>query len=110
MLFGAPLAVMFRVNLPVTMASVWLTNPVTVLPMFYTAVHVGAWATGHAAVDLAFDGTMAGLGPLLDRLWWPFLCGCALCGLLTAAVGYAAVNGVWRVYLVRRWRGRRQLP
>ena len=62
MLIAAPIALMLRVNLPVTLASIWITNPITFAPMLLFAYKVGTWLT-------ATDGTVmaAGIQPIHRR-------------------------------------------
>jgi len=46
LLIAATGAIAFRVNLPISVALVWITNPVTILPMHYFAYLVGSWILG----------------------------------------------------------------
>ena len=43
MLLGAIGAILFRVNLPLSAALVWVSNPLTMPPLFYFAYLVGGW-------------------------------------------------------------------
>src|SRR5690606_14380210 len=62
MLIATPLALFARVNLPVTMAALWLTNPLTMAPMYLFAYKVGTWIVGGDAQVTAhvFEPTLAG--------------------------------------------------
>ena len=40
---GALIAMWLRCNLPITIAFVWLTNPVTIPPVFFFTYKVGTW-------------------------------------------------------------------
>ncbi len=112
MLIGSVLAFLLRVNLPVTMAAIWLTNPLTMAPMFLFAYKVGSWLSGHAAhaangqaqhFEPTFSGVMAAFGDI----WQPLLLGCFVCGLSAAAIGNLAVRWLWRGYLLYRRREKR---
>ena len=43
MLLAAIIAIYVRVNLPISVALVWITNPITIPPMIYGSYRVGAW-------------------------------------------------------------------
>lgn len=43
MVLAAGGAILLRVNLPMSIALVWITNPLTMPPMFYFAYVVGTW-------------------------------------------------------------------
>lgn len=46
LLIAAAGAIAFRVNLPISVALAWITNPVTIPPMYYFAYLVGSWLLG----------------------------------------------------------------
>ena len=109
MLVAAPLALTFRVNLPVTMVSLWITNPFTFAPMYLFAYKVGEWITGFPSEvgALAFPGSFSGLIDILGEIWLPLCVGCLICGCSTAAIGNVSVRWMWRAYLLNRRRSRR---
>ena len=99
-------ALLWRLNLPVLVATVFIVNPLTMVPIYYGAYRVGAAAVGQVATGFAFqlswDWLQNGLGPL----WKPFLTGCLLCGLILGYAAYAGLELVWRCNTVRRLNAR----
>lgn len=110
MLIAAPIALMLRVNLPVTLASIWITNPITFAPMLLFAYNVGTWLTATDSTGLAagFDPSIAGALDTFGEIWLPLSVGCLVCGLSAAAIGNLAVRWTWRAYLSYRWLQRRK--
>ncbi len=106
MILAAGAAILFRVNLPISVALVWLTNPVTMPPIFYFAYLVGTWVLGHPAGHFHFEPTWDWLIHSLNGIWAPFLLGCLICGGVSALVGYIGIRGLWRWHAVRRWQAR----
>ena len=105
MLIAAAGAITFRVNLPISVSLVWITNPVTIPPMYYLAYLVGSRILGEPSQS--FD-----LGFWLEwRNWLPLLApmtvGCLVCGAVCSALGYFAVQAIWRWSLLRQIRLRR---
>jgi uncharacterized protein (DUF2062 family) len=108
MLLAAIGAILFRVNLPLSAALVWVTNPLTMPPMFYFAYLVGGWVLGGASVDhIAFELSFKWLTTELVLIWQPFLLGCLIMGLLSAATGYLVIRGLWWLHLVKYHRSRK---
>ncbi len=108
MIMAAILALLVGANLPVSVVLVWITNPVTMPPMFYAAYMVGAWILGvesNISPDLF---TMGGAVHELGHIWWPLLLGSLILGTLLAGVGYAGIRTAWRYLAIRRWRRRHQ--
>ncbi|MCK9532956.1 MAG: DUF2062 domain-containing protein [Gammaproteobacteria bacterium] len=104
MVLAAAFAVLFRVNLPISVALVWLTNPVTMPPMFYFVYKVGAWLLDTPARELQFQATPEWLMQEIGAIWQPFLLGSFVVGILCAFVSYFAVRGLWRLRIVRHWQ------
>jgi uncharacterized protein (DUF2062 family) len=100
--------VLTRTNLPIAVALVWLTNPITMPPLFYFAYRLGSWLLGEPLPpiegDLDADWVLARIG----QIWRPFLLGCVVCGWVSGVSLYALVNIAWRAEVGRRWRVRRR--
>lgn len=105
MLIAAALAILFRVNLPISVALVWITNPLTIPPMYYFSYRVGSWVLGQEPHAFEIDFW-------LDWHHWlevlgPLTVGGLICGTMCAVIGYLTVQGIWRWNLMRQIRLRR---
>ncbi|MEE4278201.1 MAG: DUF2062 domain-containing protein [Halieaceae bacterium] len=108
MLLAAAAAVMLRCNLPLSVALVWLTNPLTVPAIFYIAYQVGALLIDVPVRDVEFALTLEWLQTGLQRVWKPLVVGCLVCGLFFGSLGYFVVNVLWRIRVIRQWRRRKR--
>jgi uncharacterized protein (DUF2062 family) len=101
-------AILLRVNVPMILATVFLVNPLTVVPVYYTAYRVGTAVLGleprHFAFRFSFDWLQHGLGPM----WKPFLLGCVLCATVAAIVGWVSLEWLWRRRVRMKYRARRE--
>jgi uncharacterized protein (DUF2062 family) len=104
MVVAAGIAILVRVNLPLSAALVWLTNPITMPPIFYFAYRVGAWLLQTPPREVAFEISSEWLATELGAIWEPFLLGCLVCGTVSGLLGYFAIRGLWRLHLVRHHR------
>ncbi|MGB7934177.1 MAG: DUF2062 domain-containing protein [Gammaproteobacteria bacterium] len=107
MLLAAALAILARVNLPVSVALVWITNPITLPPVFYICYRVGAWILNEPGPAPNFEFSMEWLQSELAFIWQPFLLGSLLTGIASAVLGYCTVRGLWRLNLTRYHRRRK---
>ena len=109
MILAAVLAVLWTANLPLSVILVWITNPLTMPPIFLTTYHIGLWVLGREAVHIEFEWSWNILSMLLSSLsdiGLPLLVGSLVAGLLCAFVSYFAIQFYWRWYVVRIWRTR----
>jgi uncharacterized protein (DUF2062 family) len=88
-----------RVNLPISVSLVWLSNPLTIPPMFYLAYVIGALLLGQPV--RAFDPHF-----WLDWHNWlgvvgPVLLGCLICAFCSVT-GYLTIQFLWRRSLMRQ--------
>ena len=105
MAFAAAAAIYFRANLPVSVALVWITNPLTMPPLFYFAYQIGLDVLNQPAQsDFSLDSVLSGLGDV----WQPFLLGCLIMGVICSTVGYFGMQAFWKYHVKKKWTLRRQ--
>ncbi|MCL1037691.1 DUF2062 domain-containing protein [Shewanella submarina] len=107
MVLAAALAIFFRVNVPVSVALVWITNPITMPVMFYLAYLVGASLLGIDASTFHFEASWAWLKASLTTIGPSFLLGCAVMAITWAAVGYFILRSLWKYATMLKWQNRR---
>lgn len=107
MLLAAALAMIARVNLPLSVLLVWITNPLTMPPMYYGSYKLGAWLLGTAPKKFHFELSFDWLTNELAHIWQPFLLGCFVAGLIAALLGYLVTRILWRWHLVRAYQARK---
>ncbi|MGE5385027.1 MAG: DUF2062 domain-containing protein [Betaproteobacteria bacterium] len=116
MLGAAIGALIFRVNLPLALATTLYTNPFTIVPLYIAAYHIGRLAVGSdvsfvappefqwseiPAWTSAFIDWMLGMGK-------PLGVGLVLLAVGLAFIGYVLMKGAWRLYLINAWRKRKR--
>lgn len=106
MLLAAGAAILFRVNLPLSVALVWLTNPVTMPPMFYFAYYFGARVLGLPPVQFELNLSWDWLVTVMETIGKPFLLGCAMLSVISSLGGYLSIQLLWRISVQRRWAKR----
>ena len=105
---AALVALLVRCNLPLAVGLVWLTNPVTMPPLFYMAYRVGALILDVPAGQMAFELSFDWLGSQLAHIWQPFLLGCLVCGLFFGSLGYFVISLLWRWRVSIQWNARKR--
>lgn len=106
MVLAAGGAILFHANLPLSIVLVWLTNPITMPPMFYGAYKLGAWLLGEELQHFEMELSFAWLQHEMSLIWAPFLIGCLVLGIVSALLGYFGIQIAWRRMVVKRWRKR----
>jgi len=96
---AALLALGLRVNIPVAAISTWVSNPATMVPMYYYAYQLGSKLLGLEEKPFGFELSIDWVTHTFVNIWQPMLLGCALLGVLAAMCGYLALDGLWRYSL-----------
>lgn len=115
MLGAAVCALVFRTNLPLAMLVTLYTNPLTLPPLYIVAYEIG-----RRLVDGQDVGWPPGFTPDAMLAWaeamqtWmmaaakPLALGLVVLASSLALSGYFLTYLLWRLYLVKAWRQRRQ--
>jgi uncharacterized protein (DUF2062 family) len=107
MLLAAAAAIVFRTNLALSVVLVWISNPLTIPPMFYFAYLVGTWVIGQPPQNFEFQLTFDWLTSELSSSWKPFLTGCFILASISGILGYFMVSQLW-IYNVKKQRSKRK--
>ncbi len=101
-----------RANVPVAVGTTLLHNPITTVPLFWSAYELGHWV-------LRLDRTVPG-APIASNVqanvgWLHWLVshggpativGLVIIAIALSAAGYFATGLVWRLRIARKWRNR----
>lgn len=108
--FAAACALYFRANLALSVALVFVTNPITIPPMFYFAYRLGNLIIGgpehRIEIELSWDWLVESLGVI----WQPLFLGCFLLGLFTSMLSFLVVQFVWRYNIRQQQKLRKKRP
>lgn len=108
MVLAATGAIIFRVNLPLSVVLVWVSNPITMPPIFLFCYEFGAFVLQAPKKAFGFELSWKWLEYAIVHLGLPFFVGCILCAIISAIVGYLTIRVLWWRTVVKSWR-RRQL-
>jgi uncharacterized protein (DUF2062 family) len=101
--------VLFRLNLPVLFATVFVSNPFTWVPQVLGSIWVGAKLMGMDLTPIVHHLNHRNIGAHINQLWAPLLLGAVVLGIIAAALGYVLAQCLWRarvLYQLRRRRAR----
>lgn len=101
-------AVFLRGNLPISVGLVWLTNPITMPPVFYCSYKFGAWLMSTPTLKIPEHVTLHWVGQVLQTHWQPLYLGSFVLGLILAVLSYFGTNAYWHWWVRRNWRKRQE--
>jgi len=105
---AALIAMLVRCNLPLSVCLVWITNPVTMPPLFFMAYQVGALLLDVPASQMEFELSFDWLGSQMADIWQPFMLGCLVCALFFGCLGYFVISLLWRWRVSVQWNARKR--
>ncbi len=96
-LMGALAALALRVNIPVAALSTWISNPLTMGPLYYFTYRLGVMLLDVPPKPFEFRLSLDWVTHTFVNIWQPMLLGSMLLGSLTALIGYIALDSLWRL-------------
>lgn len=109
MLAAAFFAIWFNANLPLSVVLVWISNPLTMPPMFYFSYKVGAWVLDRPVLNFEFKASWAWLSERILDIGIPLYLGSLIMATLSACIAYLVIQFLWRRKVRSDWRERRFL-
>ncbi len=105
---AAAVAIPARANLPISIGLVWLTNPITMPPVFYCSYKFGAWMTSTPTLQMPERITLSWVGQVLQTHWQPLLLGSVVLAVVLSILGYVLTNSYWHWWVRHNWRKRQE--
>ena len=107
MVAAAILGVMIHSNLPISIGLVWISNPITIPPIFYFTYKVGTVILDtpirEFEIELSLDWVLTELG----AIWQPLLLGSLICATIFSAISFIGIRLFWRFHVVSNWNKRK---
>jgi hypothetical protein len=108
MVLAAGIAIIVHANLPLSIALVWVTNPLTMPAIFYFCYMVGTWILGVPEQHFTFQLSWQWLVESVSSIGPAFLLGCGVLGLIFSMIGYFTIHILWRHSVAKQWRKRKE--
>ncbi len=106
MVLSAGVAIIVHANLPLSIALVWITNPLTMPAIFYFCYLVGTWILGAKEKAFVFEASWEWVVNSLSTIGPAFLLGCGVLAMLFSMIGYVGIHTLWRHSVNKEWRKR----
>jgi hypothetical protein len=103
MLLAAVVAMLFTVNLPLSVALVWISNPITMPPLFYGAYRLGAFILHEPVTEFHFQLSFNWLLETLETIAPALLVGSFILAVICSFLGYFLFRAFWRFSVSQRW-------
>ena len=107
MLAAAFFAIWFNANLPLAVVLVWISNPVTMPPMFYFNYKIGAWALDRPVLNFEFELSWSWISERLLDIGIPLYLGSLVVATVSACLAYLIIQYLWRRKIRSDWQVRR---
>lgn len=95
-LYAALLALLLRLNIPIAIVTTFVSNPLTMGPMYYSTYRLGRWMLDEPLVPFEFELSLDWVSQKFVMIWQPMIAGSLLTGAAVALVAYIVVDFLWR--------------
>jgi uncharacterized protein (DUF2062 family) len=84
----------FRFNVPIAIAMVWLSNPLTMPPMYYMEYLTGNFILGREGID-NIELTLDWFSTNMGDIFVPLYVGTAFYSIVVSSIVYFLLNWLW---------------
>lgn len=102
------LCYLLRANLPLGVLAIWISNPLTIPPMFYLTHQLGTFLLGSDPVSLSVQLNWQWFRSLGGDILMPLFLGSILCGIFFAILSYFSILFLWRWKVIKNWEQRQE--
>jgi uncharacterized protein (DUF2062 family) len=106
MVVSAFCAVRFKANLGLSIAVVWISNPLTMPPIFYAEYLLGAWVLGMPVSPFEYEFSISWVKLKLLEIGIPMYFGSFIAGVTISIIGYYLISWLWRINIIKKWEKR----
>ena len=106
-LFAAILALLLRINIPVAALTTFVSNPLTMGPLYYFNYRIGAALLSRDPSGFEFDLSMDWVTETFVLIWQPMMLGSLLVGAIASLIGFMALDAIWR-YSIHDYKSRKR--
>ena len=87
----------------------WISNPVTIPPIFYATYLLGAQILNADPLDFNIELSIDWVLNNLADFWAPLFVGSLVAGIFLSVIAYFAIHLVWRRHVSKAWEKRKRL-
>jgi uncharacterized protein (DUF2062 family) len=99
-------ALAMRVNMPIAALTIWISNPLTFVPIFYLAYRIGAIVLNMPTEPFPSEFDFHWLVEQTGMLWKPLMVGSLIMGASLSSITYLLVSAIWHIATIQRYRKR----
>jgi hypothetical protein len=96
-------------NLPLAMIIIWISNPLTIPPMFFLTYKLGSYILDTKVSGFSVDLSWQWFSALGSDILLPLFLGSFICGTALGLIGYFFILSLWRWQVIKNWEIRKNL-
>ena len=101
-------AVWLNANLPLTLVTLWISNPITMGPLLYAGYVVGTLVLDRPGEAEHFQLSWEWISSRLIEVGVPLYMGSLILGVVFSVVAYLLIQQLWRRRVRKRWHQRQR--
>ena len=95
-------------NLPIGVILIWISNPITIPPMFFLTYQLGSTLLDTQSVAFSAQMDWQWLKGLGSDILKPLILGSLICGSILSISSYFIIFHLWRWKVLKNWDDRRK--